>query len=279
MKALSSLGLIAALLSLPAAAAADSFREEFDQPGGDVAASRFSLLVLTTNGGIAREPLTAGQGAPSTGGVLPIDEGGDSELRYFEVVSPAAVSSYALTPEQGFADVAMDGYLAIGFTDAFGARSAAFVLRATGSTIPTVNAYRAGFLHNFTDARLNVSRIIDGVGQPAMASSDLFPVDPDVENYRLRFRAEGDRLTAELWRAVSIDGELVETPVDLDAGTAGIQNSLSAVDGNLTSGAVGIQAFTRSTNSVFFDDLEVTDTVFDDGFESGDTAAWSATSP
>jgi hypothetical protein len=92
-------------------------------------------------------------------------------------------------------------------------------------------------------------------------------------------RAIGDTLTAGVLRVEAIGGMRVETPIDLDAGTAGAQGELTATDLALTAGALGLRAFTRSTNSIFFDDITVVDLVFLDGFESGDTSRWSSAVP
>jgi hypothetical protein len=111
------------------------------------------------------------------------------------------------------------------------------------------------------------------------ATSDPFPAAPASENYRLVLRAIGDTLTAGVLRVEAIGGQRVETPIDLDAVTAGVQSELTATDSALTAGALGMRAFTRSTNSVFFDDITVVDVVFLDDFESGDTSAWSSSVP
>jgi hypothetical protein len=108
---------------------------------------------------------------------------------------------------------------------------------------------------------------------------DPFPTAPASENYRLVLRAIGDTLTAGVLRVEAIGGMRVETPIDLDAGTAGAQGELTATDSALTAGALGLRAFTRSTNSIFFDDITVVDLVFLDGFESGDTSRWSSAVP
>jgi hypothetical protein len=269
-----SIALLLALLAAPAAA--DSFREEFEQPGGGpLGTTRFSELVLSINGGVSRGPTDAGQGAPATGGVLPVDEGGDLEVRFYEVL-PAASSSYALTPEGTFVDVEIDGYVGIGFTDAFGVRSAALLVRATPSPL---NAYGVMLTHSLGDAAtLALIRITDNVISN-FATSDPFPAAPASENYRLVLRAIGDTLTASVLRVEAVGGERVETPIDLDAVTAGVQSELTATDSALTAGALGMRVFTRSTNSVFLDDVTVVDLVFLDGFESGTTSGWSSSVP
>ena len=270
-----SIALLLALLAAPAAA--DSFREEFEQPGGGpLGTTRFSELVLSINGGVSRGPTDPGQGAPSTGGVLPVDEGGDLEVRFYEVM-PAAGTSYTLTPEATFVDVEIDGYVGIGFTDAFGSRSAALLIRATPSPL---NAYGVILRHLLPGdaATLGLVRITDNVISD-FATSDPFPAAPASENYRLVLRAIGDTLTAGVLRVEAIGGERVETPIDLDAVTAGVQSELSATDSALTAGALGMRVFTRSTNSVFFDDVTVVDLVFLDGFEFGTTSGWSSSVP
>lgn len=270
-----SIALLLALLAAPAAA--DSFREEFEQPGGGaLGETRFSELVLSLNAGVSRGPTEPGQGAPATGGVLPVDEGGDLELRFYEVL-PAAGASYTLTPEAAFVDVEIDGYVAIGFTDAFGSRTAALLVRATPSPL---NAYGVALSHLLPGdtATLRVVRITDNVISD-FAASDPFPAAPASENYRLVLRAIGDTLTAGVLRVEAIGGVRVETPIDLDAVTAGVQSELTATDSALTAGALGMRVFTRSTNSVFFDDITVVDLVFVDGFESGDTLRWSSAVP
>ena len=276
-----TLGWIASLLLLAASpAGADSFREEFDEPGGGpVGSTRFSVLLLTLNTGVARDPIDPGLGAPSTGGVLPVDEGGDSELRFYEALEPAAGSSYVLTPETTFTDVVVDAYVGVGFTDAFGVRSATVLVRATGDTIPTLDGYAAHLTHTLPgdSASLRLMRVDNGILQ-TLVSSDFFPVAPASENYRIVLRVIGDVLTAGVARVQAIGGQRVETPIDLDA-DPGLQTELTITDGALTAGAVGLSTFTRSTNSVFYDDVTVVDLVFTDGFESGDLSAWSQAVP
>lgn len=269
-----TVALLLALLASPAAA--ESFREEFDQAGGGVLApTRFSHLVLGLNAGVSRGPTDPGQGAPSTGGVLPVDEGGDSEVRFYEVV-PAAGSTYALTPEATFGDVEIDGYVGVGFTDVFGVRSATLVVRATPSPL---NGYGVMLTHTLPGdtASLALVRFTDNVISN-FATSDAFPVATASENYRLVLRATGENLTASVLRVEAIGGERVETPIDLDD-APGLQTELTATDGALTAGALGIRVFTRSTNSLFLDDVTVTDFVFLDGFETGDTSAWTTSTP
>lgn len=261
-------------------AAADTFLETFDDQGGGVA-GRFSAILLQIDGGIASDPTGPGLGAPSTGGVLPIDEGGDNELRFFDVGLLAGGSNgYALTPQQGFTDPVIDGYLAIGVTGDPGTRTAALLVRAGGDSIGTLDAWSASFSQaSPTTAQLSIQRFENGIGQAASASSDAFPFVSDMENYRLVFSAQGTGLRAALWRVEAIGGEAVETPVDLDAGEPGVQNELTAIDPAPVAGAVGLRTFTGSTNVILFDDVAVTDGIFRDGFESGDTSGWSATVP
>jgi hypothetical protein len=274
--------LLAVALALPpaGAAVADSFLETFDEAGGGVA-GRFSAILLQIDGGIASDPTGPGLGAPSTGGLLPIDEGGDNELRFYDVGLAAGGSNgYALTPEQGFADPVIDGYVAIGVTGDPGTRTAALLLRAGGDSIATLDAWSASFSQpSPTTARVAIQRFENGIGQAAEASSDSFPFVSDMENYRLVFSAEGDLLTLAVWRVEAIGGEAVETPVDLDDGAPGVQNTLTATDPAPVAGAVGVRTFTGSSNVILFDDVAVTDRIFTDGFESGDTVRWSATVP
>jgi hypothetical protein len=55
--------------------------------------------------------------------------------------------------------------------------------------------------------------------------------------------------------------------------------AVTATDPSPVAGAVGVRTFTGSTNVILFDDVAVTDRIFTDGFESGDTVRWSATVP
>lgn len=257
---------------------ADSFTESFDQPGTDaLGPTRFSVPLLAANTGVARDALEPGIGAPATGGLLPVDEGGDSELRFFEVSSPTG-GSYALTSTTEFADLEISAVVGIGFTTAFGSRTASVLARASGTTIATLNAYSVSLQHSLpgTSAFLALGRIRNGIGQ-TLALSAPFPVAVGTENYRLVLHTEGTQLTARIDRLEVVAGELVVTPIDLDA-AAGDQFLLVASDGELGVGAVGLGAFQRSTNQVFFDDVAVVDfgAVFADGFESGNVSAWSA---
>lgn len=230
--------------------------EDFDQPGTTVASTLFPNVFLISGGAFVREALDTTLGAPDTTPALPINGGGDKECRYFEPSAPSA-GGQAFT-DMLFSDVVIEGYFGIGYPIALGSRTASFAVR--GGLTPYESAYVADFVHNGgTTARLHISLECNSLIVPStvLASSDPFVIDPFTENYRLAFRAQGASLQAELWRVRAGNGAVVEEPIDLFA-TPGVQNWLTATDGRLIHGSVGVSAFARGASSVFFDDIQVT---------------------
>ena len=236
--------------------------EDFDQAGSDMGSSELSRIIASGDGTYVREALAVADGAPATTPELPINAGSDKELRYYEQ-SLASTGSYALTPDQPdriFTDVAIDGYVGIGYNNTFGSRSAAFVARMTGTSIPTVNAYAAIVTHQLSGSlSFSLQRITNGVGSILASATVFTPVDLSSEHLRLQFSLEGTTLTAALWRLSESGGEVVEVPVDLDSVTPGEQNTLTVTDTGLTSGGVGVRSFARSTNQVFYDEIAIFD--------------------
>ncbi len=247
---------LVASLPLPPVAQGGGF-ESFDEVGSSWSNTFFPNEQIFGDGIFVREALGPGLGAPTTNPPLPINQGGDKEGRYFE--QTLAGTHCTTFSEEVLCDVLVDGYLAIGFPDPFGGRNVGFILRSGSTPLPT--AYVAEIAHNSgTTARLHISLMCNHLihASTVLASSEPFPVDLSNENYRLAFRAAGTQLTAELWRVSVSGGSILEEPIDLLA-ASGIQNVLSATDGTLVQGSVGVFAFARGDNSVFFDDVQVTD--------------------
>jgi hypothetical protein len=230
--------------------------EDFDQAGSTWADTLFPAQ-LGLGGAFVREPLGAGLGAPDTDPPLPINQGGDKEGRYFEqTFAPTGAISTSLDVH---CDVRIEGYVGIGFPDPFGGRSVGFLLR--GGYTPWSTAYSATLNHNGgTTATLDLSFQCNGIITPStvLASSQPITIDPFHENYRLTFTAVGNQLVAELARVFVSGGVVVEEPIDLLA-APGVQSQLVATDGRLVAGFVGVNAFARGGNSVFYDDVQVTD--------------------
>lgn len=275
--------LLCLIVAFTARGAAPS-TETFDSLGSDMMATRFSALLLAGDGTFVREVLDGSSGAPDTEPALPVNQGGDKELRYSEV-SLAATSSFALTPAVPggvFTDMQVDAVLSLGLNELFGAPSGGLVLRASGDSRSTLDAYAATITVNTffdpTTVVLTILRFDDGVGH-GLVTSDAFELDPDLENLHLTFRAQGSELEARVWRVRVDGGQIVEVPVDLDASTEGAQNTLATSDALLAEGRLGLVAFTRHSNHILFDDVSLDEEVFLDDFETGDLTLWTRAAP
>lgn len=261
MKPLLTTGLLAAIFMSVAAHAA-AFVENFDEAGTTWANTRFSNIIPSGGGTFERQSLSTALGAPNTSPALPVNAGGDLEGRYYEATL-AATSSYAVTANS-FTDATIDGYLGYGVVTSFGAPSMGFVLRESGNSIALVNGYSArigisGPIPNYSSSgALTISRIVNGVVTSAniFATSLAFGMNEATENYHLTFSAIGSTLTASVFRIQAVGGALVETPIDLQS-AAGVQSSITATDSALTSGAAGLNAFVRGSQSIFYDDISV----------------------
>jgi hypothetical protein len=238
-------------------AAALAQTEDFNGAGSTMAGTLFPDVISFGGGTFERQILAAGMGAPNTLPPLPINDAGDKEARYFEVgFAPASSALTADLPENIVRNQVIDGYVGIAYFEESGSRHVGFVLRADAT--PELNAYRAAITHlpDTGAAVLTIVRVRDGVVTPpdSFVTSQEFVVDPDVENYRLVFSAQGDTLSASLSRVTAAGGAIVETPIDLLA-DPGVQSTLTATDAELRRGRAGLSAFARGDDSVFFDNV------------------------
>lgn len=257
-----SFGVVgAAALAASSASAQTVIFEKFNQAGNDWTATQMSQLILpSAASAVERVVIPAGLGAPNTSPALPINEGGDKEGRFFESGGVFG-ASYALTPPgsgTNITDGSIDGYVAFGVTDLTGTRSAGMLLRAT-EALGNVTGYIAILNHSSNNTgTLSISVVRNGViqGPDVLVTSESFPMTPGVENYHLHFTANGGELIARLNRVEVIAGSVVESRIDLRP-EAGVQDSIIAVHHEFLSGRAGVRAFTRSTNSVFFDEVDI----------------------
>jgi hypothetical protein len=231
--------------------------EDFDERGTTWAATIFPEV---NAGSYSREPLTTALGAPDTVPPLPINAGGDLEGRYVEALA-STFTLAANEPANRFEDGGIRGYLGFGVTSSFGSQSVGFLLRASINPSPPfgsgLNAYTAYVDRSTaTQAILHLARWRDGVVTDVFASADI-TVHPGQENLLLEFEVQGSYLAARLWRVTAVSGRLVTAPVALAPAPGVLGNLLWAEDGELVRGRAGVHAFTRSSNSVFFDDVLV----------------------
>jgi hypothetical protein len=255
--------LMALSLSL---SAQDAWFEDFDARGDSWSTTLFPDVILAPSTGLTREPLTAALGAPETEPPLPINADGDAEGRVFEIAVPAshAFALTADTPAFEFRDGGIRLQAAFGVRSSFGSQSFGALLRASvDPSAPSgsgLQAYGALVLRTraaHVDAgTVYIARWRDGVAQEILADG-TFTMNPSTENYRLEFHALGTRLTARLWRTTAGGGRLWVTPILLEGGTGQLGNELVAHDGEQRAGRAGLDAFTRSTNSIFLDDVLV----------------------
>lgn len=235
--------------------------EDFDQPGSglDWSATLFPAEIKPGGTAFTREPLTVAQGAPNTTPPLPINAGGDLEGRYAEVT--VGGGSYALTtPEVVLENGGIRAFVAIGAPDPFGSQSGGVLVRASVNPNPPfgtgVNGYTAEIARNGggNPPLFYLARWRDGVITPSdIFVSVPFAADFSQENYLIALQAEADLLVARLWRVRAEAGAVVIEPVVLPGGG----NTISARDDELRAGRLGVHAFARGQNSVFFEDVQI----------------------
>jgi len=256
----------ALLLSLalpPQGPSAITLLEDFDEPGTSWTETLFSEEHTAPGNPFTRESLAGVLGAPDTFPPLPINAGGDLDGRLTEI-SGISGSGFALTadvPQNQYEDVAVRGY--VGSAPLFGGPNVGFLVRASINPNPAfgsgLNAYTAILQTNATlpTATLLLGRWRDGVVTVAdVFATATFPADLAHENYRIELRAQGELVSARLWRVHVVAGSVVTEPVAFSTGP-GPSNLLWARDSELTSGRVGVYGFARSGSSVFWDDVQI----------------------
>ncbi|MGE4198095.1 MAG: hypothetical protein AB7G11_13335, partial [Phycisphaerales bacterium] len=236
--------------------------EKFNQNGMLWSDSVFSNVSLGPSTFLERGQTAAGLGAPNTSPVLPINESGDKEGRFFTTAATSN-TAYALTAQVGgieYTDGLIDGYISFGVNTLAGVRSAGLMARA--SETPLLNGYIALLSHDAGDSlTLRIARVRDGVvfiADTFATSEVLVPANTGSENYHLYFSVNGPELEARLARVEVVAGVVRESRVDL-LSAAGTQDTLTAFDTELLSGRPGVRVASSATpdNSVFFDDVDV----------------------
>ncbi len=251
---------VAALVSFAGSASAQTVVfEKFNQSGNSwIASSLQNVRLNGTGSACERIVIGAGLGAPNTATPLPINEGGDKEGRFFESggVFEGSFALMPLLPDNILTDSSIDGYVAFGVTDLNGSRSASLLLRAS-MTDGEVTGYIAHLIHREDNTGVvSISVIRDNIIESALATSEPFPMTTASENYHLHFTANGPELIARLNRVEIVGGDVTETRIDLRP-EGGAQDSIIAVHHEFLSGRSGLRAFTRSTNSLFFDEFDI----------------------
>ena len=229
---------------------AQSFQENFDESGSSMSNAFFSDVPPNAGWTFERVSLTGVSGAPNFNPALPVNQGGDLELRVFDqsVNSPGdpARAFTADVPANYLADAQMDGYLGFGVGTGFGSRSAGFMLRATSPSDYWL-AY-VGANENLTGgANFRLAHVQDFLIGTTILPISIPNFDPLNENYHLNFQVVGNNLTATLGRVQIVGGVVTETLI----------GTLSGTDPTPQGGRAGIYAFTRGDNSILFDDLSV----------------------
>ena len=148
------------------------------------------------------DPLYSSYNAPNTLPALPCNVGGDQEGRsvnYGYAFTDSLSTSY---PGQ-----IIDGYIGFGVVTQYGGKSTGFMLRSGhDESILSVYGYIAYVNYYFGSSfSFVLSRIGNGIGSQLSAMS-IHNADFMNENYRIRFVALYDMLTAEIWR-VTVEGE------------------------------------------------------------------------
>ncbi|HIB83622.1 MAG TPA: hypothetical protein EYO59_03190 [Chromatiaceae bacterium] len=279
-----SLSLTLILVSVEASGAVI---ESFEQSGGDASLSSFSTIYTSGGGTFLRETLNGIPGAPNSVTSLPVNTGGDKELRYLENlnINIAATAGYALT-NNTYSNATIDAYIGINGIVGPAYAKGGVMLNVSGSSISTLNGYQANITVRSSDtsqATLGFTRYESGIGTGiSYRTFQPFDVDIENENYRLSFDVDGGVLTASLWRVLAVNGSLIEQEIDLQT-TNGIQNTVSVTDSSFiinpdssgrhdpnnpyfipdpdyeifSSGKIGLSAFARNGSEVYFDDITI----------------------
>lgn len=220
-----------------------SFTETFDGINS-IADTHFPNIYLSGGGIYALDTLSVSQGAPINSD-LPISSGGDKEFRYYEGDSIAGSHSYATTSEfEIYNTVTIAGYVGAGITSTFGGRSSGLMARVTGSGVER-NGYLASVFYSNTDASFAISRLDKGIVKSLVIHTSAISFDSKNENFYIELALLNDSITASLWKIPSNQEKTLIT-------------TLIANDDTYSSGGIGLYGFTRSSNSIFFDDITVT---------------------
>ena len=266
--------------------------ETFDQTGNSMSLSAFSNIYTVGGGTYLRDSLSGVSGVPNNSPSLPVNVGGDKELRYVEDLSIniAATTGYAVTHET-FNNATIDAYIGINSTVGPAYAVGGVMLNVSGTSIPTINGYGATIQvweSDPTQAILGFRKVENGIGTGISYSGfQLFDVDLANENYHIEFGVNNGELSASLWRVLMQGDSLVEQPIDLLT-YSGIQNTVTVTDAVpmiinpdfdpenydpndpnnqplipdptheiFSSGRAGMSAFARNGSEVYFDNVSV----------------------
>lgn len=225
---------------------ADGILETFESAGA-VKETHFSQLHLIGAGSFSLDRIPSKPGAPS-GIRLPVSAGGDQELRYGEGSGGIAGShSMAVAiATSGHVDSVVSGYMGASRTKRFGSLTAGLMCRTSGEE-REIDAYVAkasfgSYGQNTVSFSLSVMKNGNMHASYPSDVSGEFPLIFEEENVFIELRAVSDSITASCWKVLPT-GEKVHL------------DSLSIRDDSHKSGAVGIFAFARGENSLFFDDI------------------------
>lgn len=235
------------LASLGSVAHAD-YVETFDT-SGSLGASHLSRTYMAGSGTYAVSPLDATMGAP-TNTALSVSAGGDNELRYFEGAGGiAGTHSYAVTPdtfEYTVQDATVKASVGIGVNDSFGGHTAGVMSRVSGNSWG-LNGYVASVNHYGTGSTVSfgLSYMVGGVihADYILATGGSFAFDYQTENLLIELTTSNNLITASLYKETTVGMTHLST--------------ISALDSTYASGVTGVFSFVRGTNSIFFDDVQV----------------------
>ena len=195
------------------------------------------------------EDLSGVAGVTVTRPSLPINAGGDKELRFHKSQLSSRFSNYMMLsesepiPNWSTDSQKMGGTIA--FTREGNGWGGGLLLRGQdGGGFTFVNGYVATVTATpVAGVTLTIYRMTGGIlvslaETTASASTD--------ENYRVEFEAEGTLLTARFFQLRVVAGQIQES----------LLSSLSAIDSTYASGScAGLLAFVNGTDSVLFDNI------------------------
>ena len=253
MRKITLLLILSSLSVLPAVA----FFEDFDSDGYTTLDTFFPNQQLSAHP--SRRGVLTSFGVPSNP-LLPVSAYTDKVL-YFKHNYP--YSSYARCfSNDSYDNVIVDGYVGFGLNREWGSIHVEIELRAeVYKESYDVNSYSISLISNDYKNGIFVARVRRNggivAGYPGVTSQS-FPVDLKNENYRIRAWAIGDTIGGAIWRVTVENGELVETPIDLDE-APGVQNELSFTNTEYSLGKIALfHGVGDNANYAAFDDITVT---------------------
>ncbi len=259
--------------------------ETFEAPGASWTNTLFNDLSYAAWPAVFDKGIMdAGSLAPDTVPRLPVNQGDDQVGRLYYTPGWHRYAHMASTPETQLRDATIDAYLMLTARGAYHYLEGAVLLRAnttTGTGEFGGDTYLALLRAWGPESRtLELWYLSHGIFGVGLSQPGEFITESPEENYHLKMSARSNAITAALWRVVSTNGILRESPVDLGRGT----NLLAGSDSRQDQGVAGLGGIAWPTTDylspcVFFDDVTLQAHEFPPQYAANGSSTASVTPP